>query len=80
MARFAALLAGDHRWIRRADIHPEQPSGHAGRQARRLPGQLLGRRLLPDAGDHDGEHGQDEPMAPTARMNMVGISVQLPYC
>jgi hypothetical protein len=34
---------------------------------------------LPDADDDEGEHDQDEPMAVAERINVAGISVQLPY-
>jgi hypothetical protein len=77
MARFPELLTGDRRWIRAADMDPGQAPGQAGHQAWRLPGQLLCRRLLPDAGDHDCKRDQDEPHGPTAKMNTVGICVQL---
>jgi hypothetical protein len=42
-------------------MHPEQAPRQRGNQAWRLPGQFLCGRLLPDAGDHDGEHNQDKP-------------------
>jgi hypothetical protein len=61
MARFPALLPGNHRRIRPADMHPEQAPGQPGNQAGRLPGQLLCRRLLPASDDDDGEPDQDEP-------------------
>jgi hypothetical protein len=50
-------LIGDHRWIRPRDVHPERAAGQPSNQAWHLPGQLLCRRLLPDADDDEGKHG-----------------------